>query len=493
MPEPKRIGDRLVAAGLVSRPDAESAAVETVLQSLRLVSVLTRSGKLGEAEALRALSEQLGVPAVDLSRVVVDAETLARIPATVAQQHLVVPLIVEGSNLLLAMASPQQQSVIDEIRFATGLQVLPFVALHYRLLDAVRTYPPAGTPLRGANSEPDAVPGSSPVPIIADDAPPPPQQPQLGQEDELNFEVSVEDEPLELSDDVLIDRQTALESTAPSPQLPPTEAPTPAEPEVAPGPAAPDTQRTLLVVDDEEDIRTLVVNALEPLGHKIITASRGIEALHLVKSAKPDLLVLDAMLPEVHGFEICRKIKESERFAKTPVLMISAIYRGWRMAEDIKALYKVDAFLEKPFRINELRHTVQRLLANAPERNEVDPATTTAKTAYDAALAAAQREDFAGAFGHLRQAETLEPFSANIQFLLGRILEQQDRAFQAIYHYERAIELNPTLFPATKNLALLYQAKGFKNKAVEMWERSLRAAPSPEVREQIKQHLVSIL
>jgi len=494
MSEPKRIGDRLVAAGLISRPDAETAAVETVLQDTRMVSILAKTGTLSEVDGLRLLSEQLGVPAVDLSRAVVPAETLAKIPAAVAKQHLAIPLVVDGSNLLLAMASPQQESVIDEIRFATGLQVLPFVALHYRLVEAVNNYPADGMPLRGPSADSSAAPGSVPLPVITAEPVPAPPQSELAQVTEMGFEFEVEDEPLEIATPA-----PAAPAEQPATELPPA-APQPTELKSETGPVAviptePATagdRKTILVVDDEPDILQLVVEALKSLGHEIVTASRGVEALHLVKSTRPNLVVLDAMLPEVHGFEICRKIKESKRFGDTPVLMISAIYRGWRIAEDIKTLYKVDAFLEKPFRINELRHTVERLLANAPEQDQ-DPAGANAQVAFDAGVAAYKANDLDNAFGNLRQAETLEPFSAKIQFMLGRVLEQQDRVFQAIYHYERAIELNPSLFPATKNLALLYQAKGFKNKAVEMWERSLRAAPSPEVREQIKQHLVSIL
>ena len=77
--------------------------------------------------------------------------------------------------------------------------------------------------------------------------------------------------------------------------------------------------------------------------------------------------------------------------------------------------------------------------------------------------------------------------------MLGRVLERQKKPFQAIYHYERCLELEPNFFSGAKNLALLYQAQGFRRKAVEMWERALDSSPSSEVREQIKQHLVSIL
>ena len=58
---------------------------------------------------------------------------------------------------------------------------------------------------------------------------------------------------------------------------------------------------------------------------------------------------------------------------------------------------------------------------------------------------------------------------------------------------ERAVELNPKHFPALKNLAVLYEKAGFKNKAIEMWERCVHNAPDPETRTQIKEHLVRLL
>ena len=51
-----------------------------------------------------------------------------------------------------------------------------------------------------------------------------------------------------------------------------------------------------------------------------------------------DSAVLDAMLPELHGFDICRRIKASARYGHIPILMISAVYRGWRFAEDLREL-----------------------------------------------------------------------------------------------------------------------------------------------------------
>ncbi len=484
----KRIGDLLVESQVIPRPVAENAAVETVLADTRILSVLVRDGHLDAETALRALAAQLGVPGVDLTTVVVPAPVLARVPANVAREDLLLPLRVDGASLLLAMANPYDQGVIDEISFATGLQILPLAALHLSLVEAVRVaYAAPDRDFRAGAAVADDD-GSGRLTLLQ--TPAPTAQDESLSEEPIEIEIDFVDEPLELA---------AAAPPAESPPAGPAPPASPAPPVSAspPSPAPPNApvagSKTILVVDDESEIVHLIVETIKSLGHTIVTAQRGVEALNLVKTAKPSLVILDAMLPEVHGFEICRKIKESKRFARTPVLMVSAIYRGWRIAEDIKNLYKVDVFLEKPFRIAELRRQVERLLADLPEEHEEVPSSAPARAAYEQAIAAFQANQLDQAFGLLRQAEALEPFSANIQFMLGRVLERQNRAYQAIYHYERAIELNPQQFAATKNLALLYQANGFKNKAIEMWERSLRAAPSAELREQIKQHIVSIL
>ena len=80
----------------------------------------------------------------------------------------------------------------------------------------------------------------------------------------------------------------------------------------------------------------------------------------------PDLVVLDGMLPEVHGFEICRQLKTSERFRHIPVIMMSAVHTGWRFAADVKEKYGADDYLEKPFEPAELLRRVETLLNRAP-------------------------------------------------------------------------------------------------------------------------------
>ena len=94
----------------------------------------------------------------------------------------------------------------------------------------------------------------------------------------------------------------------------------------------------------------------------MLEADRGLLALRLVKDHLPDLIILDAMLPELHGFDIARRIKGSAKYGRIPIIMVSAVYRGWRIAEDLKQNYGVEEYLEKPFRITSLLEAVARLL-----------------------------------------------------------------------------------------------------------------------------------
>ena len=70
---------------------------------------------------------------------------------------------------------------------------------------------------------------------------------------------------------------------------------------------------------------------------------------------------------------------------------------------------------------------------------------------------------------------------------------KQGRVYDAIQELQTALDINRNHFPALKNLAVLYQKAGFRNKAIETWERALRVAPDDPTRQSIKEHLVGLL
>jgi two-component system KDP operon response regulator KdpE len=114
---------------------------------------------------------------------------------------------------------------------------------------------------------------------------------------------------------------------------------------------------TILVVDDEPHVAKLVKANLQPSGYKVLIASDGEEALQMVQTESPDLVILDIMLPKMDGYEVCRHIRE---FSPVPVIMLTA-----RSAEvDLVHGFEVgaDDYLTKPFGVNELLMRVRAVL-----------------------------------------------------------------------------------------------------------------------------------
>ncbi len=114
---------------------------------------------------------------------------------------------------------------------------------------------------------------------------------------------------------------------------------------------------TVLVVDDEQTVRDTVALRLEQDGHRVITAADGAEALRQFRSEKPDLILLDLMLPELSGIEITRIIRgESD----VPILMLTA--RDSELDKVVGLELGADDYVTKPFSLRELQARVRALL-----------------------------------------------------------------------------------------------------------------------------------
>jgi DNA-binding response OmpR family regulator len=271
--------------------------------------------------------------------------------------------------------------------------------------------------------------------------------------------------------------------------------PTPTPLPVAGGPA-PDKHRPkrILVVDDEADIRQLIVRVLRDRGYEVIEATQGAEALRVVQSAVPDLMILDAMLPEIHGFDVCRRIKHSSRYRHIPVIMISAIYRGWRFASDLKKSYGVDWFMEKPFKIGELVEKVSQLLSGHDQPPAaVRELSLQAQTELASGVRKYRDGDIVGAIEHLRRGIEADPLSQQLHYQLGILYGKQGQIYQAIQELESALEIEPGDFATLRGLGQLYEHAGFPCKAVEMWERAASASNDEAARSSIKEHLLKLL
>ncbi|RZV55345.1 MAG: response regulator [Deltaproteobacteria bacterium] len=121
-----------------------------------------------------------------------------------------------------------------------------------------------------------------------------------------------------------------------------------------------DAKTKILVADDDLEILALVARHLTALPAEVVEASDGEEALRLAQREKPDLVVLDVMMPGMSGWEVCRAIREDEALTGTGVIMLTGI--GERLNEMTSPLYGADGFLDKPFELDELSDKVQEVL-----------------------------------------------------------------------------------------------------------------------------------
>ena len=117
--------------------------------------------------------------------------------------------------------------------------------------------------------------------------------------------------------------------------------------------------KKILIADDEERVRKLVRTILElaKSGFEIYEAVDGDEAYKMAKKIKPDLMVLDIMMPGMNGYDVCKKLKSSDATRKIYVLILTA--RGSSLSERTMELVGADAFLAKPFTPLELELTVK--------------------------------------------------------------------------------------------------------------------------------------
>jgi CheY-like chemotaxis protein len=116
----------------------------------------------------------------------------------------------------------------------------------------------------------------------------------------------------------------------------------------------------VLVCDNEEVLRTLVRAALAPCGYDVTEAHDGDESVELARRLEPDLIVLDMMMPGRSGLEVLEELRGDERFAETPVVMLTA--RAQEADRASAATAGADRFLSKPFSPTELAAVVDDLL-----------------------------------------------------------------------------------------------------------------------------------
>lgn len=121
-----------------------------------------------------------------------------------------------------------------------------------------------------------------------------------------------------------------------------------------------DTNKTIMVVDDNLDIVTIVKTILEGKGYGVICASSGQEVFARLEEQKPDLIILDIMMPQMDGLEVLTRLKEAPDTSSIPVILLTAKVQY----EDVLGGYKLgaDYYITKPFTSTQLINGINLLL-----------------------------------------------------------------------------------------------------------------------------------
>ena len=125
--------------------------------------------------------------------------------------------------------------------------------------------------------------------------------------------------------------------------------------------------KRILVVDDSKDVCTIVKNALTMRGLEVITVTDGFAAMTSAMKYRPDLILLDVMMPKMSGFQVCENLRKRIEFAETPILFLTA--KDTPQDEMWGRRVGGSLYLTKPFEVRELVKLVEQILAGKREQH----------------------------------------------------------------------------------------------------------------------------
>lgn len=137
----------------------------------------------------------------------------------------------------------------------------------------------------------------------------------------------------------------------------------------------------VLVADDNNDGRQLLVDIVSGMGHNIVEAANGIDALALAQMQLPDLIILDVTMPGMSGFDVCAKLKSDEKTQQIPILMLTALTDVDHRVQGLKL--GADDYLGKPFNPRELVERVRTRLRSKFETDELRSMQTMIRQTFE--------------------------------------------------------------------------------------------------------------
>ena len=126
--------------------------------------------------------------------------------------------------------------------------------------------------------------------------------------------------------------------------------------------------KQILIVEDEPGVAVAIQFLMEQQGYNVLVAENGEDALDIIYKYKPDLILLDIMLPRIDGYEVCEIVRLDPRYRDIKIIFLTAKGREVEIAKGLAL--GADAYITKPFSNTELVSKVQELLANTHETAE---------------------------------------------------------------------------------------------------------------------------
>ncbi len=125
---------------------------------------------------------------------------------------------------------------------------------------------------------------------------------------------------------------------------------------------------TILIVDDEPSIVAPLQFLMQRNGYRVLVAQTGEQALEVIAAEKPEVVLLDIMLPGISGFDVCRMVREDRQLDKTRIVLVTAMGHRVNMAKGLAL--GADAYITKPFANEAIVSKVKELLDHADETDQ---------------------------------------------------------------------------------------------------------------------------
>jgi len=483
---------QLVKSGALA-PDAVSRALAAANDG-DITSAALRLGLAEEGALAKALADHHGCPAVDFSRSAVPTSNLAVVAAGFCRQRRVLPVSVGKSEMVLAMADPEDHVLADELRFVTGRKVLRYAAVPAsieRAIDSlVREKNRGSQAWRGPSAPALPDPGAAWVGVVHGTRNRPSSSlevPALLPGDMLEI-VGVGEEVA----------QTPFDVPTPARRERPREHAVPAPPPMETGTTTTvrlqgvGAGKLALVADPTSEGRDEMAGFLAKLGCTVLQAANGRAALDIVREARPELVILEALMPMMPGFEVCRAVKGDPVLRPTQVVLTSGIHHG-TVAADAKVAFGADAFFEKPYRPEEVLRTVKVLLIGRAADAGDAAAHAAAAQAWRQGATLIRELRLEEAVAVLRQAVARDDLSAEAHYYLGLALAKMGLLFEATAELARSTELRPDVHAAHQVLAQTYEALGFQKSAREAWARAIETCADENRKRAMQARLMKLL